>query len=73
MLLEIFKLLAQVVLILSVQPLMTATVPICFICVYFIQRVYLRTSKQLRYLDLESKSHVYTNLLDTVRISSSAV
>ncbi|KAJ6003250.1 ATP-binding cassette transporter [Penicillium sp. IBT 35674x] len=62
---QIFKLLAQVVLILSVQPLMTATVPICFICVYFIQRVYLRTSKQLRYLDLESKSHVYTNMLDT--------
>ncbi|KAJ5813483.1 ATP-binding cassette transporter [Penicillium pulvis] len=63
---QIFKLLAQVVLILSVQPLMTATVPICFICVYFIQRVYLRTSKQLRYLDLESKSHVYTDMLDTV-------
>ncbi|KAJ5657351.1 ATP-binding cassette transporter [Penicillium longicatenatum] len=63
---QIFKLFAQVVLILSVQPLMTATVPICFICVYFIQRVYLRTSKQLRYLDLESKSQVYTNMLDTV-------
>ncbi|KAJ5701613.1 ATP-binding cassette transporter [Penicillium malachiteum] len=67
---QIFKLLAQVLLILSVQPLMTATVPICLILMYFIQRIYLRTSKQLRLLDLESKSHVYTNLLDTINGAS---
>ncbi|KAJ5721180.1 ATP-binding cassette transporter [Penicillium malachiteum] len=67
---QIFKLLAQVLLILSVQPLMTATVPICFIFVYLIQRIYLRTSKQLRFLDLESKSLIYTTLLDTVNGAS---
>ncbi|KAJ5745129.1 ATP-binding cassette transporter [Penicillium odoratum] len=63
---QIFKLLAQMVLILSIQPLIIATIPICFVCVYFIQRIYLRTSKQLRILDLESKSHVYTSIIDTV-------
>ncbi|KAJ5736202.1 ATP-binding cassette transporter [Penicillium malachiteum] len=62
---QIFKLLAQVFLILSVQRLMAMTVPLCFFFVYFIQRVYLRTSKQLRFLDLESKSHVLTTIVDT--------
>ncbi|KAJ5724827.1 ATP-binding cassette transporter [Penicillium malachiteum] len=67
---QIFKLLAQVLLILSVQPLITATVPMCLILVYFIQQIYLRKSKQLRLLDLESKSHVYTTLLDTINGAS---
>ncbi|PWY92268.1 putative ATP-binding cassette transporter [Aspergillus heteromorphus CBS 117.55] len=62
---EICKLLMQVLLLLIVQPVMVATVPVCAICVYFIQRVYLRTSRQLRFLDLESRSQLYTNFLDT--------
>ncbi|KAJ6021160.1 ATP-binding cassette transporter [Penicillium herquei] len=67
---QIFKLLAQAILILSVRPLMIATVPICFILVYFIQRIYLRTSKQLRFLDLDSKSYIYTSFFDTVNGAS---
>jgi hypothetical protein len=45
---------------------MTLTVPVCAICVYFIQRIYLRTSRQLRFLELESRSSLFTNFLDTV-------
>ncbi|KAF6816591.1 ABC transporter [Colletotrichum plurivorum] len=33
---------------------------------YCIQRFYLRTSRQLRLLDLEAKSPLYTNFLDTI-------
>ncbi|KAJ5753779.1 uncharacterized protein N7511_007932 [Penicillium nucicola] len=52
-------------LLLKVRPMMTLTVPVCAICVYFIQRIYLRTSRQLRFLELESKSSLFTNFLDT--------
>ncbi|GKT58044.1 ABC transporter [Colletotrichum tofieldiae] len=34
---------------------------------YGIQRFYLRTSRQLRLLDLEAKAPLYTNFLDTIR------
>jgi ATP-binding cassette, subfamily C (CFTR/MRP), member 1 len=33
--------------------------------VYLLQKAYLRTSRQLRFLDLEAKSPLYTNMLDT--------
>ncbi|RAK95436.1 putative ATP-binding cassette transporter, partial [Aspergillus ibericus CBS 121593] len=62
---QIFKLLMQVILILSVQPVMIMTVPVCSLCVYILQKIYLRTSRQLRFLDLESRSQLYTNFLDT--------
>lgn len=40
-----------------------------FICVvvFFLQRFYLRTSRQLRLLDLEAKSPLYTNFIDTIK------
>ncbi|EEA22450.1 ATP-binding cassette transporter, putative [Talaromyces marneffei ATCC 18224] len=62
---QIFKLLMQLVLLLRVQPIMVVTVPSCFMSVYFIQKIYLRTSRQLRFLDLESRSQLYTSFLDT--------
>ncbi|GLA96268.1 hypothetical protein AtubIFM57143_003733 [Aspergillus tubingensis] len=62
---QIFKLLMQVALIVYVQPVMLAMIPPCYILVYLIQKVYLRTSRQLRFLDLESRSRLNTNFLDT--------
>ncbi|KAJ5374337.1 hypothetical protein N7517_006343 [Penicillium concentricum] len=62
---QIFKLLMQLVLLIKIRPMMTLTVPVCAICVYIIQRIYLRTSRQLRFLELESKSSLFTNFLDT--------
>ncbi|RAK91834.1 ATP-binding cassette transporter [Aspergillus costaricaensis CBS 115574] len=52
-------------LIVYVQPVMVATIPPCYILVYLIQKVYLRTSRQLRFLNVESRSRLNTNLLDT--------
>jgi ATP-binding cassette subfamily C (CFTR/MRP) protein 1 len=36
------------------------------VSLYFVQDVYLRTSRQMRYLDLEAKSPLYTHFLETL-------
>lgn len=46
---------------------MTVTIPFCLMVIYILQRVYLQTSRQLRILDLEARSPVYSNFLETVR------
>ncbi|KAJ5096778.1 hypothetical protein N7456_007499, partial [Penicillium angulare] len=43
------------------------TYPFCFAVVYGVQRFYLRTSRQMRLLDLEAKSPLYTHFLDTIK------
>ncbi|KAF4341620.1 ABC transporter [Fusarium beomiforme] len=48
------------------QKLLTATLPICILVVYVVQRVYLRTSRQLRLLQLESQSAVYSSFLESI-------
>lgn len=63
---EIFKLAVQVTLLFSVQKLMAITLPICAAVVYAIQKIYLRVSKELRLLELESISSVYSSFLETV-------
>ncbi|GKZ38125.1 hypothetical protein AbraIFM66950_010095, partial [Aspergillus brasiliensis] len=52
-------------LIVYTQPVMLATIPPCYMLVYLIQKIYLRTSRQLRFLDLDARSRLYTNFLDT--------
>ena len=64
--LEIFKLLMQCIVIFLAQPTIAMTLPLCTIFVYLIQRVYLRTSRQLRFIDLESRAKLYTSFLETV-------
>ncbi|KAK1639348.1 P-loop containing nucleoside triphosphate hydrolase protein [Colletotrichum phormii] len=63
---QVFKLLVQVVLLLSAQKMLALTLPLCAAVVYLVQRVYLRTSRQLRLLDLESQSAVYSSFLESV-------
>lgn len=45
---------------------MLLTIPILLAVLYHLQRVYLRTSRQLRLLDLESRSPVYSHFLETM-------
>ena len=40
--------------------------PIMLFVFYVVQRFYLRTSRQVRYLDLETKSPLYTNFIETL-------
>jgi len=41
-------------------------VPLALVALYFLQKYYLRTSRQIRILDLEAKSPLYAHLLDTL-------
>ncbi|KAI1090683.1 ABC transporter [Rostrohypoxylon terebratum] len=66
MFIQACKLLVQVILLFVSQKLLTFTLPICLVFVYAIQKVYLRTSRQLRLLELESRSAVSIDLLEMV-------
>jgi ATP-binding cassette, subfamily C (CFTR/MRP), member 1 len=46
--------------------MMTMTLPVCVVAIYLVQKIYLRTSRQLRLLDLEAKSAVYSSFLESV-------
>ncbi|KAH0160254.1 P-loop containing nucleoside triphosphate hydrolase protein, partial [Aureobasidium melanogenum] len=63
---QVFKLLMQCSLLLASQRLLLFALPIYGFLIYIIQKVYLRTARQLRYLDLESRSAVYSSFLETV-------
>ena len=43
-----------------------ATVPVLFAALYAIQTVYLRTSRQIRLLDLEAKAPLYSHFAETL-------
>lgn len=40
--------------------------PFLFVIYFFLQRYYLRTSRQMRFLDLEEKAPVYTQFLESL-------
>ena len=63
---EIFKLLIQISLLFATQKILFLTFPVCLVVVYLVQMVYLRTSRQLRFLELESRSGVLATLQETV-------
>lgn len=45
---------------------MGLAIPLVFAAVFVIQKVYLKTSRQLRYLDLERRSPLYSHFLETL-------
>ncbi|QDS72379.1 hypothetical protein FKW77_008421 [Venturia effusa] len=58
--------LVKVSLIATGSSYMAITLPFTFVAIFFIQLVYLRTSRQLRHLDLENKSPLYSHLTETL-------
>jgi len=62
----VFSLLSQCVLLAVVEPLMTITLPLTFLVVYLIQKVYLATSRQLGFLDLDARALVISSFLETL-------
>ncbi|KAI3332644.1 putative ATP-binding cassette transporter [Ustulina deusta] len=56
---------AQTILIAVAAIYVLAAVPIVFVALLLIQHVYLRTSKQLRHLDLQSKAGLQAKTSDT--------
>lgn len=56
----------QAVILSIIQKPILFTLPFSTLVVYFVQKIYLRTSRQLRFLELESVSAVYSSFLETV-------
>lgn len=63
---QIFKVLVQITLLLFSQRLIALTLPPSIFVVYIVQRVYLRTSRQLRILELSSRAAVLSSFTETV-------
>jgi energy-coupling factor transporter transmembrane protein EcfT len=70
MLPEIFKLLMQIILLCIAEKWLAMSLPACMLLVYVVQKVYLRTSRQLRFLELESRAGVFLNFLECVGIQT---
>lgn len=61
-----FQSIAQIALISQGSNFMATTVPVTLFFIYVLQKVYLMTSRQLRFMDLEARSPVYTHFLETL-------
>ncbi|ORY66313.1 putative ABC transporter [Pseudomassariella vexata] len=64
---QVFKLFAQAALLLVAQKWLVVSLPVCSVIIYAVQKVYLRTSRQLRFLELESKAAVFSSFLESER------
>ncbi|KAJ5649270.1 P-loop containing nucleoside triphosphate hydrolase protein [Penicillium longicatenatum] len=63
---QAFKLLAHILLLFVAQTYMLLTSPVLVVVIYAIQKIYLFTSRQLRWLSMEANSLPSNNILDTV-------
>ena len=58
--------LMQIVIMMVFARYLGATVPVLIVLLYFLQRFYLRTSRQMRLLGIEAKAPLYTTFTETV-------
>ncbi|KAI8623501.1 ABC transporter [Xylariaceae sp. FL1651] len=65
--LDIFNALGMAAVIATSSPYLVILYPFLAAALYLLQKIYLRTARQLRLLDLEAKSPLYTQFLDTSR------
>ncbi|KAK4449692.1 hypothetical protein QBC34DRAFT_350884 [Podospora aff. communis PSN243] len=63
---NLFRMISQCVLLGVTQPLIMLTLPFTILVLYLVQKVYLPTSRQLRFLDLEAKALVNASFLETL-------
>lgn len=57
---------AQLIIISVSAKYIAATIPACILAYYFVQKFYLRTSRQLRVMDIEAKSPLFSHFLETL-------
>ncbi|UNI24992.1 hypothetical protein JDV02_010703 [Purpureocillium takamizusanense] len=62
---DVYNVIAGAALIASGATYVAAIIPVCVVAIYFIQKFYLRTSRQMRHLDLEAKSPLYRLFTET--------
>lgn len=60
-----YNVIAGAALIASGANYVAASIPFCIVAIFFIQKFYLRTSRQMRHLDLEAKSPLYRLFTET--------
>lgn len=63
---NLFRMISQCVLLGVTQPLIMIALPLTILVLYLIQKVYLATSRQLRFLDLEARALVNASFLETL-------
>ncbi|KAF7853431.1 hypothetical protein EAF04_010722 [Stromatinia cepivora] len=61
-----FQALAQIALMATGSTYFAAFIPICLMATWMVQKFYLRTSRQLRLLDLELKSPLFSSISETL-------
>ncbi|KAK7941487.1 ABC transporter FUM19 [Apiospora aurea] len=59
--------LVQAIIICTAAKYVAIAIPFFLVIIVFVQRFYLKTSRQLRLLDIEAKSPLYGNFQDTIR------
>lgn len=63
---QVCKLVMQVIVLCMAEKWLTMLFPACILLVYVVQKVYLRSSRQLRYLELEARASVFSSFLESV-------
>ena len=63
----VFNCIGAIILVSTGASYIAATTPLLCGCLYILQMFYLRTSRQLRFLDLEARSPLYTHFLETLK------
>ncbi|KAF4994703.1 hypothetical protein FGRMN_5618 [Fusarium graminum] len=61
----VFQAMGQAAVMVTSSPFVAISYPFLVALLWMVQKFYLRTSRQLRLLDLETKSPLYTHFLDT--------
>lgn len=57
----------QIVVLCVLGKYLAAVIPVLATALFIVQRYYLRTSRQLRILDIEAKAPLYAHFIDTIR------
>ncbi|KAE8415945.1 putative multidrug resistance protein [Aspergillus pseudocaelatus] len=61
-----FGCIATASLIATGSTYMAITIPVTLVVLYFLQKIYLKSSRQLRYLDLECRSPLYSHFVEVL-------
>ncbi|KAJ4397176.1 hypothetical protein N0V93_001400 [Gnomoniopsis smithogilvyi] len=65
--LQLWSAVGSAAVVATSSPYILISYPFITAFIYIVQRFYLRTSRQLRLLDLEAKSPLYTNFMDCLK------
>ncbi|KAI1179905.1 putative ABC transporter [Nemania sp. FL0916] len=63
---QVLKLVMQVILLCIAQKWLAVSLPVCGLVLYVVQKIYLRTSRQLRFLELQSRAGVFSSFLESM-------